>query len=249
MLTAEGPLTRLTPGVLVAFDGIDGAGKTTQAERLVASLRALKLDAVRTKEPTSGPLGQRIRDAAKTHRLPPVEELDLFMRDRVEHVRNELEPWLAAGRIVVVDRYYFSTVAYQGARGMDPTRLLEMNEAIAPRPDLLFIMDIPAREGLTRVNRRGAADAFENELELDAARINFAALRGDYIHHLDGRRQIGDLSREILTAVSCGPLAARGATNIVEFVQMYVEALAIAENESIQPGDKAEALLRRIVAD
>lgn len=235
-------------GILVAFEGIDGAGKTTQAEALVASLGQLGFDAVRTKEPTAGPHGKRIREAARTHRLPAAEELDLFMLDRVDHVRDELRPWLEAGRVVVVDRYYFSTVAYQGARGADPAELQQRNEAIAPRPDLLVVMDIGAREGLARVHARGAADAFENERELEAARAIFATLRGGYVQHMDARRSIKELAADILLAFANGPLLARGEHAVVDFVRQYHAACQVSRDQGVADQDKAAVLLGRIMA-
>src|SRR5262245_31030289 len=128
-------------GLLIAFEGIDGAGKTTQARRLVSDLTERGVPAIYTKEPTDGPHGRAIRATATTGRLPPAEELALFVADRREHVAGELEPALTAGTCVVIDRYYLSTAAYQGARGLDPARILTDNEAFAPAPDVCFLLD------------------------------------------------------------------------------------------------------------
>jgi dTMP kinase len=160
-------------GLLVAFEGIDGAGKTTQAARLQALLTANGVDVLSTKEPTGGPWGRKIRQSATTGRLPPAQELEAFLEDRKEHVRDELLPALAAGQLVIVDRYYPSTVAYQGARGMDPLELLRQN-AFAPTPDVCVVLDVEPRLGLSRVSRRGdVADLFEKEDALAAARSIF----------------------------------------------------------------------------
>jgi dTMP kinase len=165
-------------GLLIAFEGIDGGGKTTQATRLRDHLVRLGREVVLTKEPTNGPWGQRLRASAKTGRLPPEEELELFLRDRAEHVADELQPALDRGAVVIIDRYYPSTVAYQGIRGWDPADLRARNEAFAPRPDLLVILDIAAERGLSRVASRGdTADAFERVDLLDRSRLIFQSMR------------------------------------------------------------------------
>ena len=110
--------TLLKPaGILVAFEGIDGAGKTTQATLLEQWLHDSGIALVRTKEPTNGRWGKLVRESAATGRLAPAEELNAFLQDRKEHVETLLAPSLREGKAVIVDRYYFSTAAYQGARG------------------------------------------------------------------------------------------------------------------------------------
>jgi dTMP kinase len=196
--TGEGPHR----GILVAFEGIDGAGKTTQARALHASLRAAGVPSISTKEPTNGEWGQKIRRSATTGRLALADELHAFLEDRKEHVRDELEPALGAGKVVIVDRYFLSTVAYQGARGLDPAELLRLN-AFAPPPDLLFIFDIDPRIGLDRVAKRGdVADLFEKEEELSKAREIFSnrSLLAPYareLHILDATRPEGELGSTI----------------------------------------------------
>lgn len=189
-------------GLLVAFEGIDGAGKTTQVDRLVEYLTDRGVPLVRTKEPTNGPWGTRIRQSAVTGRMSPNEELEAFLQDRREHVRQTIAPALADGQVVVVDRYYYSTVAYQGARGLDPHELLAAN-AFAPVPDLLFLLDIPPDVGLARVSGRGdKADLFEDLDNLSKARAIFLNLRSPIIHLLDGRDPVDSLTQEIRRQVA-----------------------------------------------
>lgn len=165
------------PGLLIAFEGIDGGGKTTQARRVADALRARGHEVILTKEPTNGPHGARIRASAVTGRLPAEEELALFLADRQQHVTELILPALERGAVVIVDRYYPSTVAYQGIRGWDPADLRARNEVFAPAPDLLFVLDIPARQGLARVQGRGdVADAFEKEDLLEASRGIFRTM-------------------------------------------------------------------------
>ena len=177
-------------GRLVAFEGLDGCGKSTQLARLAAALRAAGHDPLVTREPTDGPWGRRIREMAKSGRaVAAEEELRWFVEDRREHAERELRPALAAGRLVLTDRYFLSSVAYQGARGLDWQRILEDSEAEFPVPDLVLIFDIPPEQGLERVRARGAAveTVFEQaELQARVAEV-FAAVDRPYVVRIDGR--------------------------------------------------------------
>jgi dTMP kinase len=197
-MTARKPPTR---GVLVAFEGIDGAGKTTQAELLARALAARGLDVVRTKEPTSGPHGQVIRRSAATGRLPPAEELALFHADRREHVAEVIAPALAAGKVVIVDRYFFSSAAYQGARGLDPEAILRENEGFAPLPDLLVFLDLEPEVGLARVHRRGGSNLFEELASLERCATIFRRLERPYVARIDGALPVEEAHAAVLRAL------------------------------------------------
>lgn len=188
-------------GVLIAFEGIDGAGKTTQAHELAADLRSIGFQVVTSKEPTDGPWGQKIRESARSGRMSPEEELHAFMEDRRAHVANLIQPALDAGKVVIVDRYYFSTVAYQGARGMDPAALLAQNEEIAPRPDVVVLLTIGAEDGLARVDARGTANEFETIPALKASASIFDLLGGPHIIRVDGRPAVADVHAAVARAV------------------------------------------------
>ncbi|MCX7017301.1 MAG: dTMP kinase, partial [Candidatus Sumerlaeota bacterium] len=123
-------------GLLVVLEGIDGTGKSTQARRLAEALEARGHTTRVLREPTDGPHGSELRRMAREGRTDPQRERALFIADRREDVERNIRPALARGEIVVMDRYYFSTVAYQGARGLDPDELRAENEAFAPKPDL-----------------------------------------------------------------------------------------------------------------
>jgi dTMP kinase len=172
-------------GVLVVFEGIDGSGKSTQAKSLLGKLRRLGYPAVLFREPTRGRWGREIkRLAARAGSLTPEEELE----------RN-LRPALERGKIVLLDRYYFSTIAYQGAKGIDTGRIRRLNEAFAVKPDLVIVLDIGARRGLARIAGRKTRDElFEREDYLVRVGDIFRELRGPNIMHLDGggdRRAVG----------------------------------------------------------
>jgi dTMP kinase len=190
-------------GLFIVFEGIDGAGKSTQAQRLVETLTQRGVPVLYTREPTDGPHGRALRASAATGRLPPAEELALFIADRRSHVNEEIEPALARGVTVVLDRYYLSTAAYQGARGLDPQAILRENEAFAPAPDVCFLFDIDPAVGVGRVRGRdGTANLFEEQSELARCRAVFATLDRPWIFRLDGSQPIALLSSQIAEEVS-----------------------------------------------
>lgn len=180
---------RLPQGLLLAFEGIDGSGKSTQARRFVEWARAQGYEVVSSREPTDGPWGRRIREARFTARLSPEDELAAFLNDRKEHVETLIKPALARGAIVVVDRYYYSTVAYQGARGLDPQALLAQNRAFAPIPDLVVLVDLDPKAALERIHARGQGqDLFENLGALTRVRELFLSLVDGHVAVIDGAR-------------------------------------------------------------
>ena len=187
-------------GLLIVFEGIDGSGKTTQAKTLQRRLRAKGIAATYFREPTGGRWGREIRrKALRRDSLTPGEELELFVKDRREDVAKNLGPALAAGKVVVLDRYYLSTIAYQGAKGLDPGRIRRMNETFAPKPDLVFILDVEAGTGLSRIgDRKRKEELFEREDYLDKVGELFNGFRGRKIIHIDGTGNRKTISAVIL---------------------------------------------------
>lgn len=200
--------TPLPRGVLVAFEGIDGSGKSTQATLLADWASQHGLDVVRTREPTTGPWGMKVRESKVSGRLSPEEELQCFLEDRREHVTNLIGPALARGAIVIIDRYYYSTAAYQGARGHDPKALIAKNREFAPKPDLVFLMDFDPRLGVERINARGGGqDAFESLPQLTRSREIFLSLDEPHIVKLDAKKEPEALHESVLFHLLRGPLA------------------------------------------
>lgn len=194
-------------GFLIVVDGIDGSGKSTLARSLEERLVARGHDVVRAKEPTDGQWGKKLRASASTGRLSLEDEVDLFLRDRREHVETLIRPALDAGKVVIVDRYYFSTVAYQGARGLDPADLLARNEAFAPKPDLLVLLDVEPALGLERIRRRGdKANAFEDLENLTRVAAVFRAMDFPFLMRVDGRLDTEAITAGILEVLYDGPL-------------------------------------------
>jgi dTMP kinase len=190
-------------GLLIVLEGIDGSGKTTQARCLVRRLRRRGFAAAFFREPTRGRWGREIkRHAIRAESVTPEEELALFVKDRRENVRKNLRPALAAGRTVVLDRYYFSTIAYQGAKGIDPARIRRLNESFVVKPDLVVFLDIDAGAGLARiVDRKTRDELFEREDYLARVARIFAGFKGPRFVHIDGRGDRRAVGRAIWSRV------------------------------------------------
>ena len=184
-------MSRKDKGILIAFEGIDGAGKTTQVKSLHAMLVRAGIDPHWSKEPTDGPWGRMIRDASKSgKRMTLEEEMEAFTKDRDDHVRSRVKPCLDAGKVYILDRYYYSTIAYQGTNGGDPEQLTRHMTATYPVPDVVIYIDVPAEIGIHRVqtSRGDVPNAFEKvetlrnvrEIFLDLARTrpNFVTIDG-----------------------------------------------------------------------
>lgn len=163
-------------GLLIAIEGIDGAGKTTLAQALRAELARTGAPVSLSKEPTAGKWGMQMRDSAAHGRLSPDEELRLLLLDRKEHVAELIAPTLRRGEIVILDRYFPSNVAYQGAAGLDVNGLLAANE-FAPRADLMLLLDIAPAVGLERIRARGdKPNHFETPGNLSRCREIFLSM-------------------------------------------------------------------------
>jgi dTMP kinase len=140
------------------LEGIDGSGKTTACNQLMGLLLNDGYDVVHLREPTNeSPWGKEIRERSPQGELSPAEELDLFVKDRKWHVQNRIVPALSAGQIVLMDRYFFATGAYQsGVTGISWKEILRINreDIHAPEPDIIFILDVDAETGLLRATGR-----------------------------------------------------------------------------------------------
>lgn len=189
-------------GLLIAFEGIDGSGKSTQAKRFVQWAKAQGREVVHSREPTDGPWGRKIREARFTTRLSPHDELAAFVEDRKQHVAELINPALSRGAVVIIDRYYYSTAAYQGARGLDPKALLALNRAFAPKPDVVVLVDVDPKHSLERIQARGqGVDLFETLEALTAVRKNFLSLIEPHVALIDGTGTEDQVFERVLTEV------------------------------------------------
>lgn len=188
-------------GRLIVFEGIDGTGKSTHISHLRKYLEERGLEVVQSFEPTRGQWGRMLRDSAVTGRLSIEEEVNLFLKDRREHVETLVAPALARGAWVLLDRYYPSMMAYQGARGVDPAVIRAANEEFAPVPDAVVWLDIPVSVALERIGARGERDAFETEAGLTACRSVFASIHEPWMLRVDadaGKEEVAERVRKAL---------------------------------------------------
>lgn len=192
-------------GWLIVFEGIDGAGKSTQADLLARAFEAEGRTVVSTREPTDGPHGARIRSlSGQGAAVSLEEELEYFIEDRKEHVRDVITPALGRGEVVISDRYYLSNVAYQGARGLSPAEVLERNEALFPHPSAAVLLETPPRQAVARVEKRGEALnlAYESEDFLVRVAEIYAEIDRPYLVRVRGDRSPADVHHDVIGALS-----------------------------------------------
>ena len=203
-------------GHFITFEGGEGSGKSTHAAALAERLQASGIEVVRTREPGGSPGAEIIRHILLSGIAKPLgseAEAFLFAAARDDHVRNTILPALEAGRWVICDRFIDSTRVYQGALGNVEAKLIRGLERItvgkAARPELTFLLDVPATVGLARAqSRRGgaAADRFESESvefheKLRAAYRALAAAEPARIVVIDGRAPRDVVAERIWTIV------------------------------------------------
>ena len=193
-------------GIFITFEGPDGSGKSTQVELLARALTGR--DPLVVREPGGTELGERIRDLL-LHRpkaMSAVAEMYLFMAARAELLEERIRPALAAGRVVIDDRYHDSSVAYQGGgRGVEVAW-----PAHFPKPDLTILLALPAREGIGRLERSGKSldrlDAESIEFHERAARTydRLAEAEPRRFLRLDASADPEEIHRQVMQRV--GPL-------------------------------------------
>ena len=156
-------------------------------------------------------MGRIIKESATSGRLTPEEELDLFIKDRTEHVENLIAPAMQDGKIVLLDRYFYSTIAYQGSRGANVEQVKTMMEDRFPIPDMVFLLDIDADLSAHRIaNVRGEEpNHFEERGNLTTARAIFNAMRESNICRIDGSLSVPEVHRQIMLRFIKGPLKAK----------------------------------------
>lgn len=190
-------MQNLTRGLLITIEGIDGVGKTTQSKMLAEYLKAKDYGVEQLREPTTGFWGMKIRNLTKHGRnITPKEECEWFLKDRKEDVQNNINPALSEGKIVIMDRYYYSNMVYQGALGLDMNKIRQENEKFAPRPDMVIILDLPPELGLARIknNRNEELNYFETLGYQNKVRELFLSMRDyDNVRILDGSKRVEEV--------------------------------------------------------
>jgi len=200
-------------GFFVTFEGGEGSGKTTQLKALLGHLRSVGREVVETRDPGGTAIGNQIRGLlldGENARMDSLTELLLYEASRAQLVQEVIQPVLAAGRILLCDRFTDSTVAYQGyGRGLDLERIGRLNASAARgiRPDLTFLLDLDPVVGLERVKSRLAPSrASRDRLEGEAlafherVRQGFRALAAsepERVIALDAAENLLELAAEI----------------------------------------------------
>ena len=188
-------------GLFICIEGLDGSGKTTHAHRIVRNLQKQGFDAVYTTEPSLGELGKFIRKTVLQgkKRVPRVVEALLFAVDRVEHVEKDVKPALEEGKIVISDRCVYSSLAYQGAAGLDLEWIEEINRMALP-PDLAIYIDVPPEVVLERIKRKKSVmEMLETQRKVQEVYMKY--VENGKLVAVDGDKRKAEVTKNILTVI------------------------------------------------
>ncbi|KUO40180.1 MAG: hypothetical protein APZ16_07150 [Candidatus Hadarchaeum yellowstonense] len=186
-------------GKFISVEGLDGCGKSTQVRLLARWLRRMGHEVVVTEEPTDGLIGRIIRMVvAGGFKVPVAAEALLFAADRLHHVERVIAPAVSSGKVVISDRYIASSLAYQSARGLPLRWVMKINE-MAPEPDLMILIDVPAEVTAGRINRSRRPDGFERDLELQkkVRQVYLNIARRYKMKVIDGNRPVDEVQEDI----------------------------------------------------
>ena len=161
-------MNKIKKGMFITFEGIDGCGKSTQSKLLSEHLEKAGYEVIYTREPGGTRLAERLRDILLDpgNKISALSELFLYEASRAEHVSRIILPAIRSKKIVVCDRFFDATVAYQGyGRGLDLKMIDALNHFASSgiTPDLTILLDIPASEGLKRAKALKKSDRMEKE--------------------------------------------------------------------------------------
>lgn len=185
-------------GKLIVIEGIDGSGKSTCAKNLAEKLNSINIKTIYTFEPTHSHYGAKLREGMLSEDLDAEEELLLFVKDRKEHIEYMIKPALEEGYFIILDRYFYSSIAYQGAKGIDINRIINMHKDFIIKPDIVFIFHLPIDIALNRIiSKRGIADRFENETYLKKVDKIFHSFNEPFIYHIDTNKDIKIINDEL----------------------------------------------------
>lgn len=183
-------------GVFIVIEGIDGAGKTLHSRGLCIQLHKRGFDVRYTAEPSNSFIGQLLREEFLYRRkAPPEVEALLFAADRFQHVKNEILPMLQQNSVIVSDRYYYASIAYQSAQGVD-TEWIRCINSFAPKPDLAIYLDVPADVAMSRI-RRNKSVMEKIEFERKVREIYLDLVKQNELIYVDGNKPVETVSREI----------------------------------------------------
>ena len=175
------------------FEGIDGAGKSTQAKLLAKELKKIGRKVVLTKEPTKGEWGREAKWLAQKVTDDHLQQV--FAIDRAHHVKELILPALGEGEVVVCDRYALSSIAYS-----HHAKFAKVANAAFPRPDVTFILDVPVALAWKRLSKRRSRSAFEQKKELERVRRNYLKHKGHAVV-IDGTNEKSAVAKKIFSVV------------------------------------------------
>jgi len=187
-------------GKFIVIEGLDGSGKTTQA-KLIAARLSRSHNAIYTAEPSQGKIGTYIREACLygENRLLNTVEALLFAADRIEHVENEIKPALAEGRLVLSDRYVYSSLAYQGSAGLSTAWISEINKH-ALKPDFAVFIDVLPEDVLQRLRRRRSV--MENlETQRKVREIYMQYVEKGELSRINGNKSMKEVAEDLAATI------------------------------------------------
>jgi dTMP kinase len=182
-------------GKLIAVEGIDGAGKTAITRHIYGFLTNHGYRCALFKEPSDSVYGKIIRNLNVP--IDPEVELMLFLKDREMDVKERILPALRKGLIVIMDRYYYSNIAYQSARGLNADRIRKLNEKIAPKPDLVILLDLDPSKALERIKNRKKLSIFEEKDFLERVRQKFREIADERTVIVNAERELEIVKKEV----------------------------------------------------
>ena len=186
--------------MFIVIDGPDGVGKSTQVKMLANYMREkYKRAVIELSEPTKeSDAGIAIRESIENkRRLEPIIEATFFIEDRRYDVQKRILPALNEKKTVLLDRYYFSTIAYQSALGIPPEELYEMQMNFIIEPDLVFILHCSIDTALKRINERGEQDVMEQSEYQERVDESFRGFSSDHMFHIEADKPIDEVHAEI----------------------------------------------------
>lgn len=190
-------------GIFISIEGVDASGKTTHAHQLVTNLKKRGLDAIYTTEPTRHKIGKMIKKQVLRgkKRVPSVVEALLFAVDRVNHVEQEIKPALKNEKIVISDRYLHSSLAYQGAAGLNLKWIREINKH-AILPDLAIYIDVPPEVAIQRLKRKKLSVMESLETQRKVREVYMKLVQGGELVYVEGNRPKQEVEKNILNTVT-----------------------------------------------